>query len=164
MKYIYIGKIVNTHGIKGEVRIISKFKYKEKVFKKDMIIYIGSNKDKEIIRTYRPHKNYDMITMSEYDNINQILKYKGQNVYIDKSDLNLDSNEYLDSDLTNIDVIVDDQIVGRVKQIERYEKNNLIIVNNGVKDFLIPFVHDIILNVDLKKRIITVKNIKGLFD
>jgi len=47
---------------------------------------------------------------------------------------------------------------------ESFYENNLIIVNNGVKDFLIPFVHDIILNVDLKKRIITVKNIKGLFD
>ena len=77
MKYLYIGKIVNTHGIKGEIRIISKFKFKEKVFKKDMTIYIGENKDKEIISTYRVHKNFDMITMNGYDNINQqYLDYK----------------------------------------------------------------------------------------
>ena len=145
MKYIYIGKIVNTHGIKGEVRIISKFKYKEKVFKKDMTIYIGDNKEKEIIRTYRPHKNYDMITMSQYDNINQILKYKTQNVYIAETDLKLDNDEYLDSDLIDMEVISDNKKIGRIKQIERYEKNNLIVVNNGVKDFLIPFVHDIII-------------------
>ena len=52
MNYINVGKIVNTHGIKGELRILSKFKFKNKVFKKDMIIYIGNNKDKEVINYY----------------------------------------------------------------------------------------------------------------
>ena len=47
MKYIRIGKIVNTHGIKGELRLLSSFKYKDKVFKKDMKLYVG--KDKEIV-------------------------------------------------------------------------------------------------------------------
>ena len=56
MKYIAIGKIVNTHGIKGEVRLLSSFKFKNKVFKKDMPIYIGNTKKKEIINSYRPHK------------------------------------------------------------------------------------------------------------
>lgn len=164
MKYMYIGKIVNTHGIKGEIRILSKFKYKDKVFKKDMNIYIGDNKDKEVIFTYRVHKNFDMITMYGYDNINQILKYKGSNVYIDSDDLKLDEDEYLDSELEDMDVIVDDRVFGKVVRIERYSANDLIVVNNGVKDFLIPFVRDIILDIDLKKRCIVVKNIKGLLD
>lgn len=164
MNYIYIGKIVNTHGIKGEVRILSKFKFKDKVFKKDMVIYIGNNKDMEVINTYRVHKNFDMITMNGYDNINQILKYKGCNVYINQDDLILNDGEYLDGDIENFDVIVDDKVFGKVVRVERYTTNNLIVVNNGVKDFLIPNVSDIILNVDLKKRCIVVNNIKGLFD
>ena len=48
MDYIKIGKIVNTHGIKGEVRLLSKFPYKDKVFVKDMNIYIDK---KDISRT-----------------------------------------------------------------------------------------------------------------
>ena len=164
MKYIYIGKIVNTHGIKGEIRILSKFKFKDKVFKKDMNIYIGDNKDKEIISTYRVHKNFDMITMDGYNNINQILKYKGCNVYINEEDLTLNKDEYLDNELENMDVIADEKIIGKVVRIERYPTNNLIVVNNGVKDFLIPFVRDIILNVDLKKKQVIIKNIKGLLD
>ena len=44
MEYIYIGDIVNTHGIKGELRILSDFKYKENVFKKNFKIYIGKTK------------------------------------------------------------------------------------------------------------------------
>ena len=49
MEYIYLGKIVNTHGIKGEVRIISNFRYKSRVFVKGFTIYIGKKKDKEVI-------------------------------------------------------------------------------------------------------------------
>ena len=44
MDYIKIGKIVNTHGIKGEVRLLSKFPYKDKVFVKDMNIYIDKKR------------------------------------------------------------------------------------------------------------------------
>ena len=59
MQYLYIGKIVNTHGIKGEIRILSKFKYKDKVLKKHFKIYIGKNKQEETINTYRKHKQFD---------------------------------------------------------------------------------------------------------
>ena len=53
MEYIYIGRIVNTHGIKGELRIKSNFLEKEKVFKKGMILYIGEGYVPEEIVTYR---------------------------------------------------------------------------------------------------------------
>ena len=46
MEYIYLGKIVNTHGIKGEIRILSDFRYKEKVFIKYFPIYIGKKHEK----------------------------------------------------------------------------------------------------------------------
>ena len=87
MKYIIIGKIVNTHGIKGELRILSDFKYKDKIFKKGFPLYIGYTKEKEIINTYRPHKQFDMVTFNNYNNINEVLKYKGEYVFINKEDL-----------------------------------------------------------------------------
>ena len=105
MNYIYIGKIVNTHGLKGEVRILSNFKYKDKVFIKNMNIYIGKDKKKEAINSYRPHKNFDMICMNGYNNINDVLKYKGSLVYVLKEDIRLDSGCYLDEDLIGLDVI-----------------------------------------------------------
>ena len=116
-EFIYIGKIVNTHGIKGEVRILSDFERKDKVFIKGMNIYIGKKKEKEIINSYRHHKNFEMITIIGYTDINQVLKYKGLNVYIKKSDLNLDNGEYLDSDLIGLDVIVDGLVKGKVTDI-----------------------------------------------
>ena len=49
MNYVYIGKIVNTHALKGEVRILSNFEFKEKVFKVGTSVYIGEEKIKEAI-------------------------------------------------------------------------------------------------------------------
>ena len=61
MEYVYIGKIVNTHGIKGELRIISDFDKKEIVFKPGFAFYLGDFKKKEIVNSYRRHKNFDRI-------------------------------------------------------------------------------------------------------
>lgn len=162
MNYICIGKIVNTHGIKGEVRLLSNFKYKNKVFKKGMLIYIGKNKEKEVIFSYRPHKQFDMITMEGYININQVLKYKGMKVYINKEDLILKEDEYLDEDLIGLDVMINNKVVGVVKNIEKYPQQNLILVKNSKKEFLIPYVSDIIEEINFEKRYISIQDIKGL--
>ena len=142
MDYIKIGKIVNTHGIKGEVRLLSKFPYKDKVFVKDMNIYIDK-KYKEVINSYRKHKNFDMITLVGYDNINDVLKYKGLNVYVNKDDIRLDSNKYLDEDIIGSKVIYKGINVGEIKDIERYDKYSLLVIL-GKKEYLIPYNDNLI--------------------
>ena len=67
---IYIGKFVNTHGIKGEIRILSDVAYKKEIFQKGNKLYIGKNKTPFIIQNYRVHKNYDMITFENVTDIN----------------------------------------------------------------------------------------------
>ena len=74
MNLIYIGKLVNTHGIKGEVRIISNFKYKDIIFKKDNIVYINNIEYK--ILSYRVHKMYDMLMLENINSIDDALKLK----------------------------------------------------------------------------------------
>ena len=164
MKYIYVGKIVNTHGIKGEVRILSDFKYKDKVFVKGFNIYIGKNKDNKIINSYRYHKIFDMITMVGINNIQDVLVYKGRDVFVNRDDLVLDDGEYLDDDLIGLDVVVNDQVVGRVTKYIKDRFQDKIVVNKNEKEYLIPNVSDIILDVNLKDGNIVVDYIKGLLD
>lgn len=164
MEYLYIGKIVNTHGIKGEVRILSKFRYKEKVFKKGNFIYIGKNKDQECILSYRVHKQFDMIVMDGYTNINEVLKYKGKNVYINRDDLVLGEGEYLDEDLIGLDVFMDDVLIGSLERIERMPYQDKIVVNKDGKEYLVPYVCDIIKTINLKDRIMVLEKIDGLFE
>ena len=164
MKYVLIGKIVNTHGLKGEIRILSEFRYKEKVFVPNMKVYIGPTKKEEIINTYRHHKIFDMITLHGYNNINEILKYKGDYIFINREDLKLSHNEYLDEELINLSVYANDLLIGTVKKIEKHSKNELLVVKNQEKDYLIPYNFDIILNINIKEKRIDIKNIKGLID
>jgi len=164
MKYVLIGRLVNTHGLKGEVRILSSFKYKDKVFKKGMKIYIGKDKICEIITGYRYHKIFDMITMNGYNDIDQVLKYKGDYVFVNKEDIILGENEYLDEDIIGLDVYVDDRLLGKVKKIEKHSVNEILVVKSDEKNYLVPYNFDIILNIDLVKKVMIVKNIIGLFD
>lgn len=160
MELIKIGKIVNTHGIKGELRLLSKFPYKDKVFIKGMNIYIDKE-NKEVINTYRKHKNFDMITMEGYSNINEVLKYKGKSVYVNKEDIKLDNN-YLDEDIIGLNAYVNDNYKGIVTNIERYEKVVLLVIKNNDKEYLVPY--ELIEKVDINDKKIFIKNIIGLFD
>lgn len=159
--YVNIGKIVNTHGIKGELRILSDFDKKELVFKKDFNIYIGNSYIKETINTYRVHKEFDMITLKNYSNINEVLKYKGLNVYIKREDLKLNADEYIISDLLGFNVLDDNKILGKVIDFV-YNKQSTLLVVQGLSKFYIPLVDEYIIKVDLDNKQIITKNAKDL--
>lgn len=162
MKYVRIGKIVNTHGVKGELRLLSDFKYKDKIFVNNFIIYIGKEKNKEVIDTYRKHKCFDMIKMIGYSNINEVLKYKGDYVFINKEDLKLNKNEYLNEDLIGFKVKYNNLDNIKVVGIEKYPSSDMLKVNYNDTFKLIPITDGIIENIDFIKCEITLKDIKGL--
>ena len=155
MDKIYIGKFVNTHGIKGEIRIKSNFKFKDKVFTIGNKIYID-NKE-YIINSYRVHKEYDMITLKGINNINEIINLKGSNVYINKSDLKLNKEEYLDEDLIKMDIYMDNIFKGKVSGIMNLSKNKKILVVNNK---YVPF--ELIKNIDFDNKKIIIEKVDGL--
>ncbi len=155
MKFINIGKIVNTHGIKGELRILSDFKYKDKVFKKDFKFYIGKDKEELIVNSYRYHKIFDMVTFNDLNDINLVLKYKGKEVYINEDDLDLDGEIYIDN-LIGYKVLVGDKDIGVVTDVMHMKANDVLRVN----DILIPYVKEFILKIE--DNTIYVKDVGGL--
>ena len=161
MDLVIIGKIVNTHGIKSEIKILSDFDKKNLVFKNGFNIYIGPNHIKETINTYRVHKNFDMITLTGYTNINEVLKYKGLDVFINRDDLNLKTDEYIMDDLINMDIVEDNIVLGKVVDFV-YNKPNTLLVIEGKNNFYIPFVKEYIIIVDLNNKRIETKNAKDL--
>jgi len=160
--YIYVGKIVNTHGLKGEIRILSDFDYKDKVFVPGMTIYIGRKKEKEEIVTYRHHKNFEMITMKGYSDIDEVLRYKGLYVYVDRADLNLASDEYLDSDYIDLDVKVDGNIIGKVEDVRDTGNNKLLVIKTD-REVLIPLQKEFVKEVNLNDKYVVIEPIKGMF-
>lgn len=154
MDYIYIGKIVSTHGIKGEVKIISDFFEKDKIFKKGFKLYLTPLYHEEVINTYRVHKNYDMVTFDGYNDINEVLKYIGMGVYIKRSDLDLKDDEYLLNDLIGYEVYDGNTLLGKVSSII-FNNNVLLKIDDN---FYIPFIDEFIEKVDVKTKKIMTRN------
>lgn len=152
MKYIYVGKIVNTHGIKGELRILSDSKYKNEIFKINNYLYID---DKEYqIKTYRQHKNYDMVTLDDLDNINKVLHLKNKKVYTLRTYI----KEILPEDLIGYEIIYEGKKEGKVISITKNKIQDILVTDNKKK---VIFIKEIIKNIDNKKKEITVG---GIFD
>ena len=160
MDKVYIGKVVNTHGIKGEIRILSDFPFKDKVF------FIGNSiiiNDKEyIIKSYRVHKNYDMITLEGFNNINDVLFLLKSKVYILKSSLKLNDNEILDEDLIKYDVVSNNGKKGTIIEIFKASSSNKIIRIMFDKEVLISFNSPMIKKIDKDTKTIYVELIEGM--
>lgn len=162
MDYINVGKIVNTHGIKGELRILSDFELKNQVFIIGKNIYIGDSFIKEEIASYRKHKEFDMITLKDYNNINQVLKYLKKKVYVKREDLNID--KYLMTDLIGLDVYLKEQKIGKIIDFV-YNGSNKLLVVEGLKKFYIPMVEDFVNKVDINNcKVDVTDNVKGLIE
>ena len=154
---IIIGKTVSTHGIKGELKVISDFEYIDKAYVVGNKILI--NNIEHIISSVRYHKQYILLGIDNLTNINDILEYVGYNIYIAKSDLALDENEYLLSDLVGLNVIHDGKNIGIVSEIVKGNSSDYIRINN---EFLVPIIPEYIIKVDINDKQIITNNASSL--
>jgi len=159
MNLITIGKLVNTHGIRGEVKIISDFELKDQVFKKGNTLFIN-NEQLEII-SYRKHKNFDMVKLKDLEDINLVLKYKGELVKINRDNLQID--KYIKQDLIGLEVY-DNKLRGKVVEIVKGIAHDLLMIKDGNKKYYVPLNDVYIKEVDLKNKIIHIIEMEGLFD
>ena len=156
---IYIGKTVSTFGIKGELKVISDFEYCDRAYQVNKKILI--NNIEHVISGIRYHKNYVLLKIDNLNNINDILKYVGYNIYIKRLDLNLSKDEFLYKDLINSEVIdEDDTKLGKI--IEVVNGINVLIKVKGTKEFYIPLIDNYVKRFDLDKKILYTKNAKEL--
>ena len=156
---IYIGKTVSAFGIKGELKVISDFEYCDKAYKVGNKVLI--NNIEHIISSIRYHKNYVLLKIDNLNNINDILKYVGFNIYIKRLDLNLSKDEFLYKDLINSEVVdEDDTKLGKI--IEVVNGINVLIKVKGTKEFYIPLINNYVKRFDLDKKILYTKNAKEL--
>lgn len=160
MNKIFIGKVVSTHGIKGEIRILSDFPYKDKVFIINNKIIID---DKEyIIKSYRVHKGYDMVTLDGFNNINDVLFLLKSNVYISEELLNLDDDEILDDELITFKVLTKDGKEGIIKEIFKASSTNKILRVMFDKEVLIPMNSPMVKKIDKGNKEVIVELIEGM--
>lgn len=163
MEFVKIAKIINTFGIKGELKLESYTDFADERFKKDSIVYVGEDKLPFVMKSHKMHKGFLLIQFKDNEDINLVEKYKNMYIYKNKEDIHaLDKGEYYFSDLVNLDVYDVDKLVGRVIKVqEGISSNYLRVLVNG-KEKLIPFIPVFIKDVDLENKKIFINNVEGL--
>ena len=168
MEYLSLGKIVDSFGIDGTVKIYSTTSFGDKRYKPGSKVFFvnplnGERKEVEVVK-YRHSGFFDFVKFVEFDNPEIIKEFKGFEVQVIKDNKDLEEGSYFYSDLRGCKV-VDEQNneLGIVKEVEEFPAQvTLRVERNGKQDFFVPFIKEFIKDVEIDDKIIKIKVIEGL--
>lgn len=166
--YITVGEIINTHGIKGEVRVKNLSDFPEQRYQVGKQLFLskqGETIETLTITRYRLHKKFTLLTFAGYDNINDVESFVGCELQITEDELaELESFEFYMNDIIGLSIYADSgEYIGKVTEILETAANDVwVVARAGKKDLLLPFIESVILSVDLKEKKALVHILEGL--
>ncbi|ARP42187.1 Ribosome maturation factor RimM [Geobacillus thermodenitrificans] len=170
-RWFNVGKIVNTHGIRGEVRVISRTDFPEERYKKGNKLYIFRERDSEpvevTVKSHRVHKSFDLLSFEGYDSINDVEPFKGAMLKVPESQLGeLNEGEYYFHEIIDCTVVTEaGETIGKVKEILTPGANDVWVVRRqDGTDALIPYIDDVVMHVDPERKIIIIRPMEGLLE
>lgn len=161
--YIQIGKIVNTHGIKGHVKVIPLTDDNKRFEALEKIYLEGTDEEFQIEKVWY-NKTFVMLKFKGYDNINDVIRLKDRLILIHKSDaVELPEDTYFIHELIGIEVYTTAGVkLGAITKVLQPGANDVYVVKNEEKEYLIPAVKQFVKKVDLHDRKIIIEPIEGL--
>lgn len=170
-EWFFVGKIVNTHGIRGEVRIISQTDFPDERYAPGSVLYAGEerNADKKelIVEAHRRHKNFDLVKFEGLDSINAVESLKGQSLFVTEEQLGeLGDNEFYYHEIIGCEVYDENnKLLGKITEILSPGANDVWVVKRkGKKDALLPYIEDVVKSVDPEAKRVDVELLPGLVD
>lgn len=164
---VEVGKIVNTHGIKGELKVQSHSDFTDIRFQPGETLQIDTPTEtmNVVVKSHRMHKGLHMLTFEGYTNINEVEHLKGSHLFQerDHKDIELGTHEYYYSDIIGCTVFDEDRPIGRVTEIFETGANDVWVVK-GEKEHLIPYIADVVKEVDIENRKIMITPLEGLLN
>ncbi|MEH7122880.1 ribosome maturation factor RimM [Bacillus sp. JJ1773] len=168
-KWFNVGKIVNTHGIRGEVRIISKTDFADERYKSGNRLFLFMPQSKSplelTVKTHRTHKNFDLVTFDGYNNINQVENMKGGILKVPESQLGaLDEDEFYYHEIIGcIVTTIDGEEIGKISEVLSPGANDVwVIKGKGGKEVLIPYIESVVKEVNVNAKMVIIDPIEGL--
>lgn len=157
------GKIVNTHSLKGEVRIYPYCDSAEFLCELDYL-YIDGEKTKVV--SARVHKGQALVKFKGVNDINEAELLIGKVVYFDKNEVDLEEGQYFIDDIKGLEVYDADtgEFYGKVINVIITGANDVFEVKNSDKLLLVPKIDDVVKEIDLENGKILITPIKGLFE
>ena len=170
MNYFNVGKIVNTQGLQGEMRVLSVTDFAEERFKKGAELALFDEKDQfvrtVVIASHRKQKNFDIIKFKDMYHINDIENYKGYSLKVAEENLtDLDEGEFDYHEIIGLEVYEGDNLIGTIKEILQPGANDVWVVKRkGKRDLLLPYIPPVVLNIDIPNNRVDVELLEGLDD
>ena len=163
---ITIGKLVGFHGVRGEVKVISDSDFTAERFQPGQIVHI-KNKD-FTIEKYRMHKKFHLLTFEGITNINEVEVLKDEDVLQDAEgvELTLEEGEFHFSEIIGLCVHTDDgKELGHVTDIFQTGANDVWAVRDeNNKEYMIPYIEDVVKDIDLENEKIIITPMEGLLE
>lgn len=155
-----VGRIIGTHGIKGEIKIKSETNFDRFIVGNTLYLKHEQQYLPIVIASHRTHKNIDLIGLEGYHNINQVLPFIGLDIFTKHED-DLAENEFYYESLIGLPVIDESQfLLGVVEDIIEVPQGFILKVENEKKSFMVPFVDAFIK--EITKDYIKIQVIEGL--
>ncbi|MFC0524116.1 ribosome maturation factor RimM [Pontibacillus salicampi] len=165
-----IGKVVNTHGVRGEVRVIQVTDFEDR-FEEGNVVYFthkeANERKKLVIDGHRMHKNFHLLHFQGYDNINDVEVFKGGRLSIMREQQPpLNEGEFYYHEIIGCDVVTTaGESVGKVKEILSPGANDVWVVKRKqAQDALIPYITQVVQHVDVQEKKIVIEPMEGLLD
>ncbi|MFN7250865.1 MAG: ribosome maturation factor RimM [Anaerobacillus sp.] len=169
-KWFNVGKVVNTHGVRGEVRVISTTDFADERFRVGATLYLEHKDFKDKIEltvaSHRQHKNFDLLTFEKYPNINDVIVFKGGILQVPEEQLSeLADEEYYYHEIIGCNVVTEEgEELGKIKEILATGAKDVWVVQrkNGGKDLLLPYIEQVIKGVDIDEKKVVIHLMEGL--
>ena len=165
-----VGKIVNTHSLKGEIKVISSTDFEEERFKKGskLLITRGNQLIREVVvQSYRNHKNFLLIKFEGIDSVEEAEKLKNLQIKIDSDEVGeLEENEFYFHQIIGCEVFDEnDKNLGEIIDILTPGANDVWVIKgeNG-KEILIPYIEDVVKKIDITSKKVNIEVMEGLID
>ena len=167
-RYLEIGKIVNTHGIRGEVRV-DPWCDSPEFFKRFKTLWFDKNGEKGVkVLSCRPHGNIVILMLEGIDSIEKANLLRNRVLYMNREDANLPKGRFFIQDLIGCKVIdADDEskVYGTLADVSETGANDVWHVKdeNG-KEYLLPAIAPVIIETDVENETVKIRPLRGIFE
>ncbi len=169
MEYLSLGKIIDSFGLDGTVKVFSTTDNAKLRYKKGNKVFVydeeTDGRREYTVVSYRAAGRLDYVKFEEVTSPEEVaLILKGREIQVVKDEKDLKEGYYFYSDLRGCEIIdKDGKIYGTVKEVEEFPAQiTLRVKQKNGKDFFVPFIKEFIVKVDIKNKQITINYMEGM--
>ena len=166
-QFLEIGQIVSTHGVKGEIRV-NPWCDTPEFMKKFKTLYFDKNGEKAVkVLSCRPHGNVVILQIEGINSVEEAQKLRNKILFMSRKDAKLGKGDWFIQDLIGCIVYdADDnaKIYGTLTDVAQTGANDIWYIENNNKEYIIPAIKDVVINVDVENESVYIRPLRGIFD